>query len=467
MTLLSDLASLLADPARASAGESIRRQHSEDISYHQPVLPDAVVFPETAAEVAAVLRYASERRIPVVPFGAGTSLEGHVIPVSGGISLDLTRMARIVALRPADLIAVVQPGVFRSALNARAADHGLQFPVDPGADCTLGGMAATNASGTTAVRYGAMRPNVLGLEVVLADGSIVHTGGLAAKSSAGYGLTGLFVGSEGTLGVITEIALRLHGIPEHEVAVRAVFPTEEAACRVAAALVAAGTALQRSELVDALTVHAVNWAKGTTYEEAPTLFLEFAGSRIAAEADLVFAREMAEGEGLVSWHVERDAEARHRLWEVRHDAGLSVGHMRPGTKLRATDVCVPLSEIAGAVRMAREAAEARGLYAALMGHVGDGNYHLVMCVDPDDPADVANAEAVNDEIVRYALERGGTCTGEHGIGMGKIGYLVEEHGDAIPVMRGIKGVLDPHGIMNPGKVLAAGRAPSPQQLPTR
>ena len=453
MTLLTDLAGLLADPVRASDGESIRRTHSEDVSYHQPVLPDAVVFPETAAEVAAVLRYASERRIPVVPFGAGTSLEGHVIPLEGGISLDLTRMARIVALRPADLIAVVQPGVFRSALNARAADHGLQFPVDPGADCTLGGMAATNASGTTAVRYGAMRPNVLGLEVVLADGSIVRTGGLAAKSSAGYGLTGLFVGSEGTLGVITEIALRLHGIPEHEVAVRAVFPTEEAACRVAAALVAAGAALQRSELVDALTVRAVNRAKGTTYEEAPTLFLELAGSRAAAEADLVFARELAEGEGLVSWNVERDAEARHRLWAVRHEAALCVAHMRPGTKLKGTDVCVPLSEIAGAVRMAREAAEARGLYAALMGHVGDGNYHLVMCVDPDDPADVANAEAVNDEIVRYALERGGTCTGEHGIGMGKIGYLVAEHGDSIPVMRGIKNVLDPHGIMNPGKVL--------------
>ena len=453
MTLLTDLAGLLADPVRASDGESIRRTHSEDVSYHQPVLPDAVVFPETAAEVAAVLRYASERRIPVVPFGAGTSLEGHVIPLEGGISLDLTRMARIVALRPADLIAVVQPGVFRSDLNARAADHGLQFPVDPGADCTLGGMAATNASGTTAVRYGAMRPNVLGLEVVLADGSIVRTGGLAAKSSAGYGLTGLFVGSEGTLGVITEIALRLHGIPEHEVAVRAVFPTEEAACRVAAALVAAGAALQRSELVDALTVRAVNRAKGTTYEEAPTLFLELAGSRAAAEADLVFARELAEGEGLVSWNVERDAEARHRLWAVRHEAALCVAHMRPGTKLKGTDVCVPLSEIAGAVRMAREAAEARGLYAALMGHVGDGNYHLVMCVDPDDPADVANAEAVNDEIVRYALERGGTCTGEHGIGMGKIGYLVAEHGDSIPVMRGIKNVLDPHGIMNPGKVL--------------
>ena len=453
MTLLSDLAGLLADPARASTGESILRQHSEDISYHQPVLPDAVVFPETAAEVAAVLRYANERRIPVVPFGAGTSLEGHVIPIHGGISLDLTRMARIVAVRPADLVAVVEPGVFRSALNARAADHGLHFPVDPGADATLGGMTATNASGTTAVRYGAMRPNVLGLEVVLADGSIVRTGGLATKSSAGYGLTGLFVGSEGTLGVITEISLRLHGIPEHEVAVRAVFPTEEAACRVAAALVGAGASLQRSELVDALTVRAVNWAKGTTYEEAPTLFLELAGSRAAAEADLELAREVADGEGLVSWTVERDGDARRRLWEVRHEAALCVAHMRPGSKMKGTDVCVPLSEIAGAVRMAREAAEARGLYAALMGHVGDGNYHLVMCFDPTDPGELAAAEAVSDEIVRYALARGGTCTGEHGIGLGKIAFLVEEHGTAIPVMRGIKGALDPHGIMNPGKVL--------------
>jgi D-lactate dehydrogenase (cytochrome) len=453
VTLAAELGALLSDPARASAGDSVRRLHAEDLSYHHPVLPDVVVFPETVAEVSAVLRHANEQRIPVVPFGAGTSLEGHVIPLHGGISLDLTRMNRIVALRPDDLIAVVQPGVMRSALNARAADHGLQFPVDPGADCTLGGMAATNASGTTAVRYGAMRPNVLGLEVVLADGSVIRTGGLAAKSSAGYGLTGLFVGSEGTLGVITEVTLRLHGIPEHEVAVRAVFPSEEAACRVAAALVAAGAALQRSELVDAHTVRAVNWAKGTAYDEAPTLFLELAGSRAAAEADLEFAHEVAEGEGLVAWTVERDAEARHRLWAVRHEAALSVGHMRPGTKMKGTDVCVPLSEIAGAVKMAREVAEAHGLTAALMGHVGDGNYHLVMCVDPDDPDDVARAEAANDEIVRYALARGGTCTGEHGVGMGKIGHLQEEHGDSLPVMRAIKGVLDPNGIMNPGKVL--------------
>ena len=467
MSLSDDLVALLGDAGRVSVGDSIRALHAADISYHQPVLPDVVVFPESTDEVSAVLRYANERRVPVVPFGAGTSLEGHVIPVAGGISLDLTRMSAILQLRPADLAAVVQPGVYRSALNARASEHGLQFPVDPGADCTIGGMAATNASGTTAVRYGAMRPNVLGLEVVLADGSIVRTGGLAAKSSAGYGLTGLFVGSEGTLGVITEITVRLHGIPEHQVAARAVFPSEEAACRVAAALVATGACLQRSELVDALTVHAVNGAKGTDYDEAPTLFLELAGSPAAVEADLEFAREAAEGEGLVSWTVERAAEARNRLWEVRHEAALCVGHLRPGTKLRATDVCVPLSEIAGAVRMAREAAEARGLSAALMGHVGDGNYHLVMCVDPDDPADVAAAEAVNDEIVRYALERGGTCTGEHGIGMGKIGQLEAEHGAAIPLMRGIKGVLDPHGIMNPGKVLAAVRAPSPQQLPTR
>jgi len=458
--LAAELGALLADPARATAGESIRRLHSEDITYHLPVMPDAVVFPVDAGEVSAVLRYANERRIPVTPFGAGTSLEGHVIPLQGGISLDLTRLDRIVELRPADLIAVVEPGVVRSALNARAREHGLQFPVDPGADCTLGGMAATNASGTTAVRYGAMRPNVLGLEVVLADGSIVRTGGLATKSSAGYGLTGLFVGSEGTLGVITRIVLRLHGIPEHEVAVRAVFPSEEAACRVAAALVAAGAGVQRSELVDAHTVHAVNSAKGTTYAEAPTLFLELAGSRAAAEADLAFAQEVAEGEGLVSWDVERDAEQRNRLWEVRHEAALCVAHLRPGSKLKGTDVCVPLSEIAGAVKMAREVATARGLFAALMGHVGDGNYHLVMCIDPDDPADVANAEAANEEIVRYALARGGTCTGEHGVGLGKIAHLAEEHATALPVMRGIKGVLDPNGIMNPGKVLAPASAPA-------
>lgn len=453
--LAAELGALLGDPGRASAGDSIRSQHSEDISYHAGVLPDVVVFPQSTAEVAAVLRFAGERRIPVTPWGAGTSLEGHAIPLHGGISLDLGRMDAIVALRPDDLIAVVQPGVYRSALNAKAADHGLQFPIDPGADCTLGGMTATNASGTTAVRYGAMRPNVLGLEVVLADGSVVRTGGLAAKSSAGYGLTGLFVGSEGTLGVITEVALRLHGIPEHEVAAVAVLPSEEAACRVAAALVAAGAGLQRSELVDAHTVRAVNAMRGTSYVEGPTLFLELVGSEAAAEADLEFAREVAEGEGLVSWAVERAAEARHRLWEVRHEAALCVGQMRPGSKLKGTDVCVPLSEIAGAVRMAREVAEARGLTAALMGHVGDGNFHLVMAIDAGDPAEVAAAEAANDDIVRYALARGGTCTGEHGIGLGKIGYLAQEHGSALPLMRAVKAAFDPLGIMNPGKVLAA------------
>lgn len=453
--LAAALGALLGDPGRASAGDSVRAQHAEDISYHPAVLPDAVAFPESAAEVAAILRFAGEHRIPVTAWGAGTSLEGHAIPVHGGISLDLGRMDRIVALRPADLVAVVQPGVFRSALNARAAGHGLQFPVDPGADCTLGGMTATNASGTTAVRYGAMRPNVLGLEVVLADGSIVRTGGLAAKSSAGYGLTGLFVGSEGTLGIITEVALRLHGIPEHEVAARAVFPSEEAACRTAAALVAAGAAVQRSELVDAVTVRAVNAVKGTAYDEAPTLFLELAGSQAAVEADLELAREVAEGEGLAGWAVERDAEARNRLWEVRHEAALCLGHLRPGTKLKGTDVCVPLSEIAGAVQMAREVAGRLGLDAALMGHVGDGNYHLVMPIDPADPAEVARAEQANDEIVRYALARGGTCTGEHGVGLGKIEHLAQEHASALPLMRALKVTLDPLGILNPGKILAA------------
>jgi D-lactate dehydrogenase (cytochrome) len=448
------LAELLGDARRVSTSPSVLDQHGRDLSYHAQRAPDAVVYPESTAEVAAVLAWANAERVPVVPFGAGTSLEGHVIPVRGGVSLDLTRMDRVLDLRPGDLTARVQAGVMREALNRAAGEHGLFFPVDPGADASLGGMAATNASGTTTVRYGGMRTQVLELEVVLAAGTVVRTGSRAAKTSAGYNLTALFVGSEGTLGVITELTLRLHGIPDYTIAVRATFPDVESACRAAAAMIGSGVMVTRVELLDAATIRAVNAYKGSSYPEAASLFVEFAGSEAGVAGDLEATRGLAADEGCASFEFERDAEARARLWEARHHVLFALVHGSPGKVHKSTDVCVPVSELPEAIRRARAAVERLGLEAAIVGHVGDGNYHVLFMLDPDDPTESEAAERLNAEIVEDALAVGGTCTGEHGIGLGKIGYLEREHGDLLPLMRGIKRVLDPNGILNPGKVFA-------------
>ena len=448
------LVSALGDERRVTAGESELDLHGADLTYHAPRRPDLVVYAETAAEVAAVLRLANERRVPVVPFGAGTSLEGHVIPVRGGISLDLTRMNRVRSIQPADLVAVAEAGVTRGALNAAAADHGLFFPVDPGADATLGGMAATNASGTTTVRYGGMRTHVLGLEVALADGSVVRTGGRTAKTSAGYNLTGLFVGSEGTLGVITELTLRLRGIPDYAVAARAIFGDLESACRAAAALVAVGSQASRVELLDAPTIAAVNSFSGTSLPELPSLFVELAGTRSAVEEELVDAEALLRAEGATAVDVERDPTACARLWSARHNAAYARAAVAPpGTRMKSTDVCVPVSELAAGIEATREVVEREGIDAVVIAHAGDGNFHVGFAVDPEDAQDVARAERVNDAIVDWALDHGGTCSGEHGIGLGKIGYLEREHADLIPLMQGIKKLLDPNGILNPGKVL--------------
>jgi D-lactate dehydrogenase (cytochrome) len=345
--------------------------------------------------------------------------------------------------------------VLRSALNAKAGEHGLWFPVDPGADATLGGMAATNASGTTTVRYGGMRANVLALEVVLADGTVLRPGSRTVKTSAGFDLRSLFVGSEGTLGVITELTLRLWGLPEHVVAARAAFPSLEAACRTAAALVGAGVAAQRIELLDADTVRAVNAYKGTDYAELPSLFLEFAGgSEASVEGDLEAARELAGWEGCDELQEEREPAARARLWDARHQVLFALVHGSPGKLHKSTDVCVPVSELAGAVAHARDEAKALELDAAIIAHAGDGNYHVLFMLDPDDPRELEAAERLNAQIVDWALERGGTCTGEHGIGIGKIAYLEREHGDLVPYLRELKRLFDPNGILNPGKVFA-------------
>ncbi|ATY84299.1 2-hydroxy-acid oxidase [Kyrpidia spormannii] len=450
---IHDLRALLADPDRVTVNETILEHHSHDLTYHAPHLPEAVVFPTDTQEVSRIVRFANENGIPVVPFGVGSSLEGHVIPVRGGITLDLSRMNQILEIRPQDFLVRVQPGVTRSQLNQALRRHGLFFPVDPGADATLGGMAATNASGTNAVRYGAMRGQVLGLEVVLPDGRIIHTGGLSVKSSAGYYLTGLFVGSEGTLGVITEVILRVYGIPEHTAAARAVFPDVESAGRAAVALIGSGMTVGRVELVDAKTIVAVNRFKGTDYLESPTLFLEFGGGRKAVEEDIRLAEELVNSEGCQTFVYEHDPEAVAKLWEARHHAALALMAMAPGKKMMTTDVCVPISHLPGALHAARELMETRGMDGFILGHVGDGNYHAGFAVDADNPEDIARAEEVNAAIVRYALERGGTCTGEHGVGMGKRKYLPEEHGEAVELMRGIKALIDPKGIMNPGKVI--------------
>ncbi len=438
---------------RVRDGDSERDLHAGDLSFHQPHRPDLVVYPGSTAEVAQVLALASELRIPVTPFGAGTSLEGHVIPVHGGISLDLSRLDRLLALSPEDLTATAQAGVTRLALERAAGEHGLFFPVDPGADATLGGMAATNAAGTTTVRYGKMRANTLALEAVLGDGRVIRTGSRAAKTSAGYDLTGLLVGSEGTLAVITEVTVRLHAIPEHAVALRISFPDVESACRAAAGVVAAGAGVTRVELLDAWIVSAINAYAGTTYPEGPCLFVEATGSEEMVAGDLELVQAIARAEGATALVHERDPDARARLWKARHDTTHAAAAKMPGTKERATDVCVPLTSLAAAVSFARAEIDRLGLQAGIVGHAGDGNVHVSIHLDPDDADAVARSDELAHRVVDDALARGGTCTGEHGIGLGKIGALQQEHGDLVPLMHGLKRAFDPHGILNPGKVL--------------
>ena len=454
MDLLTGLRNIVPNEDRIYVdGEELER-HGRVFSYHAPRSPDAVVFPKNKAEVVEILRFANGRGVPVVPYGEGSSLEGNAIPLRGGISLDLSLMNEILEVRPEDFVVRVEPGVTHGKLNECLEEHGLFFPVAPGWDASLGGMAATNASGTNAVRYGVMRDQVLGAEVILADGTVMQTGGMAMKSSAGYDLTGLFVGSEGTLGVFTEIVLRLYPIPESAVAARAVFPGIEAAGRAAVAVIHSGMQIGRVELVDARTVEAFNAYKGTKYAASPTLFLEFSGSEASVEHDVATAREIFETEGCEAFEFERDEEAREKLWEVRHEAAFAIEDLNPGRKLMSTDVCVPISYLPGALREARKIIEAHGLDGAILGHVGDGNYHAAFPVDHTYEVELETAEKVNAEIVDYALERGGTCTGEHGIGSGKKEHLEKEHGDSLPFMRKIKGLADPNGIMNPGKIFS-------------
>lgn len=451
-SLLEDLKKITADD-RATTNETMRYQHSKDESHHLPVLPDVVVFPASTDEVSAIVKYANEYAIPVVPFGAGSSLEGHCIPLKGGISLDFQQMNRILEVRPEDFLVRVQPGVTRSQLNQALKKYGLFFPVDPGADATIGGMAATNASGTTSVRYGIMQSQVRDLEVVMADGSVVHTGGLSAKSSSGYHLTSLFVGSEGTLGVFTEITLKVYGIPETVIAGRAAFPSVKAAVDGALSLLSAGIAIARVELVDSASMKQVNLHSETDYLEQPTLFLEFHGNEAGLAHDISFAQELLQENGCTDFIVETDSKKRAKLWEARHNLAYAYKHGFPGKEMMLTDVCLPLSELSDAVVYAREVIDASSLAGGVLGHVGDGNFHTTLMFNKQDPKEVQVAEEVNSKIVDYALQKGGTCTGEHGIGIGKMKYLQIEHPDTLHLMKLIKQQFDPNNILNPGKII--------------
>jgi len=428
-------------------------QHGKDESYHPPHAPDAVAFAHSTDEVAAIVGLCARYKAPVIAFGTGTSLEGHVAALHGGICIDLSQMNRVLRVNPEDLDATVEAGVTRKQLNEYLRDTGLFFPIDPGADASLGGMAATRASGTNAVRYGTMRDNVLSLTVVLADGRVIRTARRARKSAAGYDLTRLFVGSEGTLGVITEVTVRLYGIPEAISAAVCAFPTIAAAVDTVIETIQTGVPVARIELLDEAQIDAINKYSKLDHKVAPTLFFEFHGSSagVAEQVDTVKAIAGEHGGDDFRW--ASSPEERSKLWQARHDAYYAALALRPGSKGWPTDVCVPISRLADCIGATKRDLAQSAIPSALAGHVGDGNFHLIFMIDPQSPEEVAEASRLNDRMVARALEMEGTCTGEHGIGYGKMDFLLAEHGEAVSVMRSIKRALDPDNIMNPGKIV--------------
>jgi D-lactate dehydrogenase (cytochrome) len=449
--LLAALRALLDD--RLSTAAAVCAQHGRDESYHTPYPPDAVAFAHSTEAVAAIVRLCAQYHTPVIPFGTGTSLEGHVAALKGGVCIDLSQMNRILAVNAEDLDATVEAGVTRKQLNEYLRDTGLFFPIDPGADASLGGMAATRASGTNAVRYGTMRENVLSLTVVLADGRVVRTARRARKSAAGYDLTRLFVGSEGTLGIVTELTVRLYGIPEAISAAVCPFPSIENAVDAVILTIQSGVPVARIELLDEAQMAAINKYSKLDHAVAPTLFFEFHGSPagVAEQAEAVKAIAGELGGADFRWAVTQ--EERSKLWQARHDAYYAALALRPGAKGWATDVCVPISRLAECIRETKRDLAGSPIPSALVGHVGDGNFHLVFMIDPNRPEEIAEASRLNERMVARALAMEGTCTGEHGIGYGKMPFLVAEHGEAVAVMRAIKRALDPENILNPGKIV--------------
>ena len=440
---------------RCSTALVVREQHGRDESSFQVPPPAAVVFAESTADVADAVRLAGQYDVPVIPFGVGSSLEGHLLAVQGGISIDVSRMNKVVSVNAEDLTVTVQPGVTRKQLNDEIKSTGLFFPIDPGADASLGGMSATRASGTNAVRYGTMRENVLGLEVVTASGETIRTGTRAKKSSAGYDLTRLFVGSEGTLGVITEVTLRLYPIPEAISAAICSFPSIEAAVRTTIQVIQLGVPIARVELIDANSVRMVNAHSKLGLREEPMLLMEFHGSPAGVKEQAETVQEIASEYGGNAFEWAATPEERTRLWTARHNAYFAAVQSRPGCKVISTDTCVPISRLADCLLDSVAEADASGIPYFLVGHVGDGNFHFGYLLDPDQPKEREVAEALNHQLVARALRLEGTCTGEHGVGLHKMGFLVDEAGaGAIEMMRTIKRALDPKNIMNPGKIFA-------------
>ncbi|MFZ1479659.1 MAG: FAD-linked oxidase C-terminal domain-containing protein [Paracoccaceae bacterium] len=444
------LARLFGD--RLLTSRPAREQHGSGESWLPATMPDAVVMAQTTEEVAAVLRICSQHSVPVIPFGAGSSIEGQIHAPHGGISLDLSAMNRILSVAADDMDCTVQCGVTRQQLNEDLRATGLFFPVDLGAHATLGGMAATRASGTTTVRYGSMRELVLGLTVVLPDGQTIRTGGRARKSSAGYDLTHLFIGSEGTLGVITELTLRLFGQPAARQSLMCSFPDLEAATQTVVAALQCGLGLNRIELADALQMTAINRYSKTDLPESPTLWVEVTGSDVAVPHDLGLFEDLARDGGAIRIERAEDTDAANRIWRIRHDALFAARALRPGIKGISTDVCVPVSRLPECIREIQAVIAGTGIQAPLIGHVGDGNFHLVLLFDPADPEETAKAKRINSTLVALAQSMGGTCTGEHGVGLGKKDYMEAEHGPALDLMRRIKRAIDPDCIMNPGKI---------------
>ena len=451
--LLAALETIFED--RVSTSQAMREHHGRDESPYDPMPPDAVVFAQTTEEVAEVIKLCSAHGIPVIPYGTGTSLEGHILALQGGVTVDLSQMNKVLAVHAEDQTATVQAGVTRKQLNQEIRDTGLFFPIDPGADASLGGMTATRASGTNAVRYGTMRENVLALEVVTASGEVIRTGTRAKKSSAGYDLTRLFVGSEGTLGVITEVTLRLYPLPEAISAAICSFPSIEAAVRTTIQIIQLGVPIARVELIDVNSVRMVNAHSKLDLREEPMLLMEFHGSPAGVKEQAQTVQEIAAEHGGKAFEWAETPEERTRLWTARHNAYFAAVQSRPGCRAISTDTCVPISRLADCLLDSVAEADASGIPYFLVGHVGDGNFHFGYLLDPNDAQERATAEDLNHKLVARALRLGGTCTGEHGVGLHKMGFLVDEAGaGAVDMMRTIKRALDPKNIMNPGKIFA-------------
>jgi D-lactate dehydrogenase (cytochrome) len=452
-TLLSALDALFGD--RLSTTQAMREHHGRDESFYDPMLPDAVVFAHSTDEVAAAVKLCSSHNVPVIAYGTGTSLEGHVLALQGGITIDLSQMNRVIAIHAEDLTATVQAGVTRKQLNQAIKDTGLFFPIDPGADASLGGMAATRASGTNAVRYGTMRENVLALTVVTADGRIIKTGTRAKKSSAGYDLTRVFVGSEGTLGIITEITVKLYPQPEAISAAVCSFPNTSDAINTVIETIQMGVPVARVEFLDENGVKAINAHDKLNLPEKPLLLFEFHGSEHGVKEQAELVQEIATSQyDAIGFEWAIRPEDRSRLWAARHNAYFALLQMRPGYRSITTDCCVPISRLAECILETQSDCERNGIIYSIIGHVGDGNFHVLMLVDPQDNTAIATAEAINGRMVARAIAMDGTCTGEHGVGLHKMDFLLQEHGmDAIDTMRAVKHALDPKNIMNPGKVI--------------